>query len=222
MRGFSGENLSTAIRPMRASDAEAVARLHEIGIPTGFLSSLGTGFLKELYRAIPSSSCGMGFVLDLGEPLAFVAVTTNTGCLYREVLKGSGLVLCQTLVTRLWRPSVVRKCFETLLYPNTVGADLPSAEVLSVAVHERARGNGIGKALMKRAMAALRAEGVERVKVACLPANRAAVGLYTSCGFQLAEESEHHGLPVALYVAGIAPKPGETYEPTDTEVVQPV
>jgi len=222
MQGFSGESLSSYIRPMRASDAEAVAKLHQAGISRGFLSSLGTNFLKELYRAIPASSTGMGFVLDVGEPVAFVAITTSTGRLYKDVLKRSGFRLCQTLVTRMWRPKVVRKCFETLLYPNKVSDDLPSAEVLSIVVNERLRGKGVGRALMRRAMAALSAAGIERVKVACSPANRPAVGLYTHCGFRLAQESEHHGQPFALYVSGVAPKPAESYEPTGSEAVQPV
>ena len=161
MRGFTGEVLSSVIRPLRADDAQAVALLHHKGIPTGFLSSLGRGFLEALYAAIPSSPSGLGFVCDLGKPVGFVACTTGTGSLYKQVLKQHGGRLALCVLPNLWRPQVIKNCLETLRYPDEVGDGLPDAEILSIAVHERVRGKGVGKALLRRGLAALRGRGID-------------------------------------------------------------
>lgn len=197
-----GDRLSSVIRPLRGDDAPAVADLHARGIPTGFLSSLGPAFLEALYDGISASSAGLGFVCDLGQPAGFVAATTGTGSLYKQVLKQHGPRLALHLLPRLWRPKVIKNCVETLCYPDEVGDDLPDAELLSIVVNERVRGRGIGKALVRRCLAALRGRGVERVKVAVWEANEPAQALYRSCGFELALRREHHGLPMACYAAG--------------------
>lgn len=204
MRGGSGEGLYSAIRPMRAQDAPAVAAFHCKGIPTGFLSSLGPKFLEDLYGAIEASSSGFGFVCDLGAPVGFIACATSTSALYREVLKKTGLRLALHVLPRLWRPNVLKHTLETLFYSDDVGDDLPEAEILSIVVTERLRGRGIGKALMQRAVAAMRGRGIEKMKVAVWSENHAAQAMYRSCDFRLAWVREHHGLPMSLYVSGVA------------------
>jgi ribosomal protein S18 acetylase RimI-like enzyme len=71
-------------------------------------------------------------------------------------------------------------------------------------VTERLRGRGIGKALMQRAVAAMRGRGIEKMKVAVWSENHAAQAMYRSCDFRLAWVREHHGLPMSLYVSGVA------------------
>ncbi|HUX00079.1 MAG: GNAT family N-acetyltransferase [Phycisphaerae bacterium] len=204
MRGEPGDVLSAAIRPMRATDALAVASLHGKGIPTGFISSLGPKFLEDLYAAIEASSSGFGFVCDLGAPVGFIACATNTGALYKEVLKTTGPRLALHVLPRLWRPNVLKHTLQTLFYSGDVGDDLPEAEILSIVVAERLRGRGMGKALMHRAMAAMRGRDIEQVRVAFWSGNHAAQALYQSCGFREARVREHHGLPMSLYVSGVA------------------
>ena len=75
--------IASAIRPMRESDAATVARLHVRGIPGGFLSTLGEGFLTELYSALPDCPSGFGFTFELaGEPFGFIACAADTGRLH--------------------------------------------------------------------------------------------------------------------------------------------
>lgn len=62
----------------------------------------------------------------------------------------------------------------------------------------------MGKALMHRAMAAMRGRDIEQVRVAFWSGNHAAQALYQSCGFREARVREHHGLPMSLYVSGVA------------------
>lgn len=210
----TGEVLSSVLRPMRPEDAPAVGSLHYEGIPTGFLSSLGPKFLTELYAAVPNCPSGFGFVADLGGgTVAFVACATSTGALYKEALKKRGARLALKMLPRIWRPSTIRNSLETLLYPSDVAEqEVPDAEVLSIVVGEEIRRRGLGKALIQRALAAFRGRGIEQAKVAVWTGNEPAQALYRSCGFRQALVRDHHGEPMAIYVADTGVKVPEVVE----------
>jgi len=193
-----------AVRPMTADHARAAAELHRRYIRTGFLSKLGGGFLRHLYAAIASSPSGFGFVCedDNGEVLGFVACAENTGKLYRQSLLRRGLFMAFAIIRYLVRPSCIKRMLETLRYPAEVGSDLPQAEVLSVSVARRARGRGIGKLLLKTALAEFARRGIDRAKVAVSADNSGARAFYKCCGFRLVLTREHHGLPMNVYAIG--------------------
>lgn len=193
------------VRPLSAADAAACAALHRSGIDTGFLSSLGRRFMVELYKAIPACRAGFGFVWeDAGQVLGFIACAVGTGRLYKQALWKRGLWMALPLMRFVVRPSVVRRMIQTLRYPSQVGDELPAAEVLSIAVSDQARGQGVGKALMAEALAEFGRRGVDRVKVAVGAANETANGFYRRCGFTLAQQREHHGQPMNIYVIEVS------------------
>jgi hypothetical protein len=69
-------------------NSPSVAQLHITGIPTGFISSLGVGFVAELYSAISDDQNSFCLVAqEDGEILGFVAFSCNLGKLYKYVLK---------------------------------------------------------------------------------------------------------------------------------------
>lgn len=57
------------------------------------------------------------------------------------------------------------------------------AQILSLAVAEHCRGQGIGRALLQKGMAYLRKRSRYRIKLEVRPWNKAALHLYQSCGF---------------------------------------
>ena len=191
------------VKPMTTAHAKAAARLHRGRIPTGFLSKLGSLFLRQLYAAIPSSPSGFGFVWQdpSGEVLGFITCAESTGRLYKQSLKRRGLLMALPLVKFVLRPSFIKRMLETLRYPSEVSQELPQAEVLSIAVARHAAGKGVGKALMSAALEGLTRRGIDNVKVACAAANDVANAFYRRCGFELVQTQEHHGLPMNLYVA---------------------
>jgi ribosomal protein S18 acetylase RimI-like enzyme len=198
--------MDSFIRPMRADDAPYVAKLHQEGIPTGFLSSLGVNFLTDLYTAIPSCASGFGYVCDVAGPVGFVAGAYDVGTLYKEVLRKRGVRMAMRLVAHAIRPSVIKNVWETIRYSEDVGDELPSPEILSIAVAKPFQRRGVGGALMRRALAMFRGQGIDRIKVAVWSANESAQSLYRRCGFQLAKTRIHHGLPMTIYTwASAAP-----------------
>jgi ribosomal protein S18 acetylase RimI-like enzyme len=196
------------IRPLQPKHAAAVAKLHMEGINTGFLSSLGGAFLRQLYTAIPQCPCGFGFVWEEndGTTLGFIACTENTGRLYRQALLRRGLPMAMPLAKHALRPSVVGRMIQTLRYPGQIGDDLPAAEVLAIAVDAAARSKGIGKALMDAAIMAFSRRGIPKVKVAVWAENDAANQYYRRCGFALARSRLHHNLPMNIYVMDVPPE----------------
>ena len=187
---------------MVPAHAGVVAELHHLGIATGFLSSLGQRFLRQLYIAIPRCRSGFGFVCQEadGQIVGFIACAESVGAVYKQAIFKRGLWMALPILRYLVRPSVVRRVFETLRYPGETGDELPAAEVLSIVVGRQARGKGIGKRLMDAAFDEFRLRGVKQVKVAVGADNDQANAFYQRCGYHLALTRQHHGLPMNIYV----------------------
>lgn len=190
------------VQSLSKKHAAAAAELHREAIGTGFLSTLGRTFLKQLYKAIPACPSGFGYVWvePDGRLLGFIACAESTGRLYRQALVRRGVMMAGPLLRFLLRPSVVKRMIQTLRYPSELGGDLPRAEVLSIVVSANARGKGVGRTLMAAAFQEFLRRGVTKAKVAVGASNEAANAFYRRCEFTLALKREHHGLPMNVYV----------------------
>jgi ribosomal protein S18 acetylase RimI-like enzyme len=182
------------VRSARPSDLGAVAALHADRIDEGFLSSLGPGFLRRLYRRVLRRSDGFVLVAtgdaSTGAPvLGFVAGVGSVGALYRSFLVRDGVVAGVLAAPRLVR--AVPRALETLRYPSATGA-LPDAEILAVAVDRSAAGAGIGRALVAAGTAEFARRGTSTAKVVTTDDNTAALAMYRACGFVTAAGVEVH------------------------------
>jgi ribosomal protein S18 acetylase RimI-like enzyme len=65
------------------------------------------------------------------------------------------------------------------------------ARIESVVVDERARGQGIGEALCREAIARARARGADKIDLTSVPARTAANRLYVRLGFELRETNAY-------------------------------
>ncbi len=191
------------IIPLKSEYAQAVARLHQEGIPTGFLSSLGSSFLTELYASISQSSEGFGFVAcENGDVVGFVAFTTNLRRLYRTVLWGHGIKFIGILLPRLFSVKTIKKIIQNIFYPGkTQKLNLPDAELLSIAVSAACRGKGLAGQLINYGFEECRRRGIPQVKVLVAEANQMANRLYQKNGFKLVTQVDSHGCISNIYVA---------------------
>lgn len=192
--------------PFENRHVVCVAQMHIEGIDTGFLSSLGPKFVRELYAAIAVSPHAFGYVVeDSGRVLGFIVCATHVGRVYRTVLLRRGWRLAMPLVRFAASPRVIRKVFQTLLYPvRKRSAELPHAEILSVVVAAEARRRGMGVMLMQAALDGFRQRKCRAVRVAVGAANEPANRYYLGAGFRLAETCENHGIPMNIYVCDLA------------------
>jgi ribosomal protein S18 acetylase RimI-like enzyme len=194
--------VSENVEPLTKAHAPQAADLHRHSIPTGFLSSLGPSFLRQLYKAISACPDGFGYVwteVD-GRVLGFVACSTATGKLYKQALIRRGLLMALPILRFIVRPSFIRRMWDTFRYPSETAEDLPPAEILSIAVSPDARGKGVGKALMQAAFDEFKRRRTSAVRVAVWAENETANAFYQRCGYTLAHTRRHHGLAMNIYV----------------------
>jgi ribosomal protein S18 acetylase RimI-like enzyme len=175
------------------ADAPRLAELHATRITEGFLPSLGPAFLGRLYRRIVRSTDSFAYVATDetdGHIQGFAAATTDVGRLYREFALRDGVVAGALAAPRLLRSW--RRVLETVRYPAGEGADLPAAEILSVAVEEESSGRGLGRLVVDAATRRLAERGESAIKVVAGADNTAALRLYERCGYTVHTHVEVH------------------------------
>lgn len=171
-----------------------LARLHTEEISDGFLTSLGTRFLRELYRAIGRSP--HAFILSAssdGHVVGFLCGATDTRQVYRHVLTRAWPYLLPALVPRLFNWRTVQRCWETLRYPSrTPAPDLPSAEILNFCVTQRMHRTGIGRRLFAAMEAEFLRRGVRQIRIVTGAAQLSAIQFYEKLGAEPAGTIEVH------------------------------
>jgi len=190
-------------RKLESRHADQVARLHIQGINTGFISSLGIGFVTALYEAIVEDDNSFGFVAEENDKvLGFVAFTTNINKLYKSVILKKGWRFALLLAGKMFSLKRIKKVFETLFYPSrTKKMNLPSAELLSIVVADERQGKGLGLQLLQKGLAGCAKRGIDKVKVLVGADNKPANELYQKCGFELVGQIDSHGVISNVYVA---------------------
>ena len=186
---------------MTSEHVAAVALLHTENISSGFISSLGPAFSRQLYRGI--AGCRSAFclvALEDNQVLGFIAGAESVGKLYKSVLLRRGLPMSACLIRFVFSLRTIRRIFQTLLYPSRTSEDYPSAEVLSVAVAPGARRKGIAGKLMQSALAEFGSRGIDKVRVAVAAANKPANQYYIREDFQKAGLYDSHGVQTNIYV----------------------
>jgi ribosomal protein S18 acetylase RimI-like enzyme len=179
------------VRAAAIGDAPAMAGLHIAEIDEGFLPTLGPAFLTRLYRRIVRSPSAFAFVAESdGEVVGFSAGAEHLGALYRAFLLRDGLAAAAVAAPRLARSW--RRVAETLRYPARDAGDLPTAELIAIAVRPAARGHGVGRALVEAITTEFARRGITAARVVAGAQNEAALGLYRACGFRHAATAEVH------------------------------
>jgi ribosomal protein S18 acetylase RimI-like enzyme len=183
------------IRRARLADARGISRMHMENISTGFLSSLGLGFLTRLYRAMIAWPKAVVLVADAGAgPVGFVAGVADTGAFYKHFLVRSGIPAGVAALPALVRPSGLRKAWETLRYSDEAdGAVIGvEAELLSMAVDPPFRGQGLAHRLGTGLLADPVMAGRGAVRVVVGASNPVAIAAYQKMGFVDAGSIEVH------------------------------
>ncbi len=209
---------SVKIIPFHPAHGAEVARLHRLALPNGFLSKLGDGFLGELYEAIgkaPRSGVWVA-IGDSGQILGFISGTADVRRSFRDVLWRSWHRLIRYLFPSLWSWSALRHIVETLTYPfrssseeNTAARALQlPGELLSVAVSENARGQGVGRKLVETLETALGEWGYRgEYRVVTDSQDPRSNAFYLGVGFSAAGTFTHHGHLMSVFTKPLEPEP---------------
>ncbi|MFN8494775.1 MAG: GNAT family N-acetyltransferase [Caldilineaceae bacterium] len=211
------------------SHAEAAAQLHIAGQPGAFLTSLGPEVLTVLYRALPQSPVGFGYVVladnfvvtaqsDLASALrtphsalvlGFVSATTSVGRLFVEMGTRRMMQFLPPLAARFVRqPRLLLRSGQTVLYP-LLGHDQQTeargarAELLSIMVAPAARSQGIGAQLMQALLTECTKRQLQWLDVTVDANNAGARRFYERHGFGLAHTFTLYGRAMCGYQLAI-------------------
>jgi glycosyltransferase involved in cell wall biosynthesis/ribosomal protein S18 acetylase RimI-like enzyme len=183
------------IRAGTIDDRRALADLHVRGIASGFLSSLGRGFLAILYSALIVDPHSAVFVAENdGNVVGFVAGTTDTVAFYRRFGRRHAISAGVRVLPRL-RPGLIRRVRETRSY-GLDGHETVPAELLSMSVAPAARGRGLANRLGAELLAWAGSRGIGAMKVVVGATNEPAIRVYRKLGFGQDQAIEvHRGEP---------------------------
>jgi ribosomal protein S18 acetylase RimI-like enzyme len=179
------------LRSGTEDDAAAAAALHAGNITEGFLTFLGAGFLRRLYRRVTLTPGSFLLIAETeGATVGFLAGSTDVAALYRSFVRRDGAAAAIACGGRLVRSP--GRVIETLRHG--VGGAGEGAELLAVAVDPLVRGRGAGRLLVEGFLAEIRGRGQDAAHVVLAADNEVAAALYRMAGFRTVERFEmHHG-----------------------------
>src|SRR3989344_8198488 len=140
-----------------------VADLHKNEL-SGFLPELGTGFLKLLYKVSLELPEMFTFVEeDKGVVKGFVTSTLEINGLYKKIISRSPLwFMIIFLIYFITHPISLIKFIKILRYP---GFKDGGAELLSLAVRDDCRLQGIGRKLLIATAKEFKRRGINKFKI---------------------------------------------------------
>src|SRR5262245_52015932 len=190
VEGMSVAGNGRRVVPLRATrravldDAGSIAKLHMDRLPQGFLPTLGFPALKRLYGHLVKSNRAFVLVADDSRGVVgFVAVADDTRRVYRDFLRHDAVFAAVVAAPAALRAP--RRVWETVRYGGRADHQgLPAAEILAIAVSERARGAGVASRLVDAALQELRRREIDTVRVVTATENARARRIYQRAGFR--------------------------------------
>ena len=180
-----------------------VAELHIGNIDQGFLATLGVNFVSLMYRAIDEARDSVLLVEERDDRVVgFVSGGIGMAPIYKRMLRYPFcLAIC--LLPSVLRPRRILSIMEILRYSRGKDqqADLPKAELLSMAVSSAYRGQQVAERLYRRLVDHFKASGVPAFKITVGEALAPAHRFYQRMGAAPAAKVEvHDGESSTIYL----------------------
>ena len=191
--GMLADRVVSAPRKADPAESRALANLHFDLISGGFLPRLGRRFMRVLYRGLLDWPGTKALVVEDGGGIAgFVVAVDDVGAFYRFFIRKRWLSAALAAFPALLDPRVVRRAWESMRYGNESDAVSVPAEILSLGVASRSRGQGLSGTLLKSVVEDLESAGSVGVEVVVGSANSVAIAAYERAGFTRHDTIEVH------------------------------
>jgi len=187
------------IRTARPADVETIVRLHADDLPTAFHTSLGPGFVRQLFMAqVRDPGCVVLVAEREEEIVGYVSGMLSMRAFQRRFIRRRGVPAALAAAPRLIRPRVIRQAFETLTYPDQT-AGFPDADCAFIGVRRRVP-PGLGAELVRSLIEGLGRKGARKAKGIVGVDNVAMNFMVRRVGFELRGEiTLHDGSPSYVY-----------------------
>ncbi|MCP6726782.1 MAG: GNAT family N-acetyltransferase [Patescibacteria group bacterium] len=175
------------------TEVQDIARIHKEEIQTGFLSSLPLAFLQTLYEQIIASDSAFCVIATKEDKVVgFVAGVTNLRSFYLYFLFHALFSAVYILVPTIFSLHRIKNMFESVAYPAKTH-DLPTAELLTIAVRKEFQGTGVANKMLKVFIQEMRGKGVKVFKVLVGEMLTPAIKFYEKSGFEYVTHMNVHG-----------------------------
>lgn len=139
------------IRPLRVDEISAAVAVHQAAFPDFFLTSLGYGFLKLLYRFYITGTSEVALVaIYRGQVTGTILGTTQPAKFYRRL---AVKYAWRFAITAFWpflkTPAILPRLMRALVYRgNQSSLDSGGALLASICVEVSLQNSGLGKRLV--------------------------------------------------------------------------
>jgi GNAT superfamily N-acetyltransferase len=182
------DDAGVVVRAMAAGDSDAVAAAHIASFPGFFLTFLGPGFLRLLYRGIVDDPGGVAIVAERdARILGFVAGVTEQSGFYRRLIVSRKWAFARAALGGVCsRPWVVPRLLRALRKPADSRESVANACLMSIAVLPSEGGRGLGRRLVAEFSKEMRRRGVAAFGLTTDRDGNASVNeFYVRAGFEL-------------------------------------
>lgn len=188
---------------------EQIALIHRAMLPDGFLSTLGTPFLKTIYRELaadPNSQL-LCAATDQNTTLGFICGTISTSSLYKRFVASNLLRVFVILLPHLLSYQLWKKLCQTLFVPRrNKQNELPPPQLLNFCVSVDYQGKGVGKLLFHDLMGWFQTKNIREVTITTGRKQQSAQSFYEGHGLQrLGAYSLHQTNDSVVYIWKIDP-----------------
>lgn len=183
------------IRPAAASDLPGIAR---VAYATGFFGESAERFFpdRQLFADLwvrPYLRAGVGscsFVAETDGDISGYVLAAEDPASYRRKLGQAVLQALRRIVQGRYDSlaSSLRYLLRLPFHPARAAPAERYPAHLHINLLSSGRGQGLGRKLLRNCLDCLQAQGVAGVQLSTTVENRAALGLYESFGFRVAEE----------------------------------
>lgn len=177
------------------SDYKRIAFLHKQAITGGFLASLNSQVLIQLYRTMAISPYSLLWVSldDKNQIQGFIALSLSTSKLYKEFIIKKSLLVLPYLISKIVSVEFIRKIVEVLVYPvKPASIPMPETELLNFCVDESLRGKNIGSHLFAKVEEELRNRNIDALKIVTGENQKGAQNFYEKRGARFITKQEIH------------------------------
>lgn len=195
-----------------------ISALHISEIHHGVLPLLGLNMLARIYRQLARDNCaGVWVSLDGDRVSGFITGTINTKSSFIRILISPAIWLYALASGFYLSPKILKKIPSVLFYPflkndpNPDSSESSSAELLSIAIAKRNRGQGLGKLLVSEMDRWLSAQNIKKYLVTTNQDETGSNSFYNAIGFTRYKTMKHHDLGLQIYKKHLTVK--ESSEP---------
>ena len=180
-------------------DLDKILRLYMGQMFDSYLSGFGDSFVKGFLKVILKSKNCSTFIAEMDDASGFIMAVFDRGKLLQELF--SDLEFLSSCAVRiLTRPVLVLKSISLVWYLfNRPCASGIKSELLFIAIDPGYRRIGLGTDLINKSLNSIKENGLKKVRVSTIAANKAVNLLLKEMGFQIDKTFKLFGKKMYAY-----------------------